>query len=276
MTQPLIHPTSELTLTHLLRDMPQSLLLTGAVGVGLGTVADYIAHQVSNEVITVLPEKDEKVDIDKGTISVDSIRRLYMQTRTKQTGNRVIVIDYAERMAHTAQNAFLKLLEEPGEGTYFILATHTPSKLLPTITSRTQDLELRLLTRAQTDTLLDKLHITDAQKRTQLLFMADGRPAELTRLVSNEEYFETRSAIVRDARDLLQAPTYKKLVVAHKYKDDREGALLLLTDAASILRKSISAKPQESLIAQIDSLLYAHKQIQANGNIRLCLARLVV
>lgn len=276
MNQPVIHPTSEHHLSHLLRDMPQSLLLTGVVGVGLGTVAHSIAHHISNEIITVLPEKDEKIDIDKGSISVDSIRRLYTQTRTKQVDKRVVVIDYAERMAQTAQNAFLKLLEEPGEGTYFILATHLPSKLLPTITSRTQALELLPITRDQTQQFITDLGVTDETKRTQLSFMADGRPAELTRLMADDDYFARRSTIVRDARDLLQGSMYKKLAVAHTYKDDRSGALTLITDAAMIIRKSISAKPQEDLIKQIDSLLYAHKQIQANGNIRLCLARLVV
>lgn len=276
MQKPRIHPTSELTLSLLLKDLPQSLLLTGPVGVGLNTIAQYIAHQVGGISITVLPEKDEKVDIDKGVISVDSIRRLYDQTRTIQTGALVIIIDYAERMGHQAQNAFLKLLEEPGRDIYFMLATHMPYKLLSTITSRTQHFDIQPLTHAQSDTFLDDINVTDAQKRSQLVFMADGLPAELTRLTSDTAYFESRIAVVRDARDLLQATVYKKLVIASRYKDNRGGALQLLTDASNILRRSISDKPQVNLIAQIDSLLYAYQQIQANGNIRLCLARLVV
>ncbi len=276
MTEPIIHPSSETTLSLLMQDLPQSLLLTGPVGVGLNTVAQHIARSIGAVTFTVLPEKDEKVNIDKGVISVDSIRRLYSQTRTIQRGKRVIVIDYAERMGHQAQNAFLKLLEEPGEGTHFVLVTHSPSRLLPTITSRTQLLELRPITSTQTENLLDSLDVTNTTKRTQLLFMAEGLPAEMTRLVADEVYFELRAGIVRDARDILQGTTYKKLLVAHKYKENREGALILLTDAGSILRRSISAKPQESLVSQIDALLFAHKQIQANGNIRLCLARLVL
>ena len=106
--------------------------------------------------------------------------------------------------------------------------------------------------------------------------MADGLPAELIRLVHDDVYFESRASIVRDARDILQGTTYKKLLVAHNYKDNREDALILLVDACSILRRTISAKPHESLIAQIEAFLFAHQQIQANGNIRLCLARLVV
>jgi len=276
MIKPIIHTASENNLSLLMKDLPQSLLLTGPVGVGLGAVAQYIASEVGDISFTVLPEKDEKVNLEKGVISVDSIRRLYVQTRSIQTGKQIIIIDYAERMGHQAQNAFLKLLEEPGEGTYFILVTHTLSRLLPTITSRAQLLELRPITPKQTEVFLDGFGVTDAKKRTQLLFMAEGLPAEITRLVSDDDYFEIRVGIVRDARDLLQATVYKKLLVAQKYKDNREGALILLTDACNILRRSISQKPHESLIAQIDILLFTYQQIQANGNIRLCLARLVV
>lgn len=276
MIKPIIHPASELTLALVMKNLPHALLLTGPVGVGLNAIAQYIARQSKATTFTVLPEKDAKIDIEKGVISIDSIRRLYTQTRGIQNGMLVIIIDYAERMGRPAQNAFLKLLEEPGSNVHFILATHSPSKLLSTIISRTQLLDIRPTTHAQSEKLLDTLAINNAQKRTQLLFMADGLPAELIRLANDDEYFQSQASIVRDARDLLQSTTYKKLVIAHRYKDNRQAALILLTYASSILRRSISEKPQPSLIAQIDSLLYAYQQIEANGNIRLCIARLVV
>lgn len=273
---PILHPASEMTLAVMVKDLPQSLLIEGPVGVGLGTIARYIAGLVSHEVLTVLPEKDEKVDIEKGVIGVDSIRKLYGQSRSLRTHKMVIIIDYAERMGHQAQNAFLKLLEEPQASVHFILATHTPEKLLPTITSRVQAVHIQPVTVKQTETLMDMLSVDDPKKRSQILFMACGLPAEVVRLTADDAYFTTRSDIMRDARELLQGTTYEKLRVAHRYKDNREDALRLLGDAAKILQRSISAKPQESLIRQIDGLLYATAQIAANGNIRLCLARLVV
>ena len=274
--KPLLNLVTDTKLSRIMGNLPQSLLLTGPVGVGTSVVATYIGATVGDVTFTVLPEKDDKIDIDKGVISVDSIRRLYIQTRSIQTGKLVIIIDYAERMGHQAQNAFLKLLEEPGSGVHFILVTHTPSKLLPTVVSRTQQLEIQPVTPAQSLELLETLFITNEQKKAQLLFMADGLPAELTRLATDDDYFETSASIVRDARDLLQADVYQTILIAQRYKDDREKALRLVTTTSNLLRKSISKKPQSSSIAQIDSLLYAYKQINANGNIRLCLARLVV
>ncbi len=276
MKKPLINPASDLVLSLMLRDMPQALLLTGPTGIGLATVAKYLASQIGTLSFVVLPEKDEKVDLDRGVISVDSIRRLYTQTRSIQTGKSVIIIDFAERMATNAQNAFLKLLEEPSEGIHFILATHTPSRLLPTITSRAQSVELKPVLKKQTEQLLDDLNVSDIKKRLQLIYMATGLPAELTRLATDESYFTDRSSIMRDARDLLQATTYRKLVIANKYHKNRENALILIDYVSSILKHSISDKPQESLINQLDGLLFARQQIEANGNIRICLARFVI
>ncbi len=276
MQKPLINPASDLVLSLMLRDMPQALLLTGPTGVGLGTVAKYLASQIGTLSFVVLPEKDEKVDLDKGVISVDSVRRLYTQTRSIQTGKIVILIDYVERMGVQAQNAFLKLLEEPSAGVHFILATHTPSKLLSTITSRTQSVEIKPILKKQTEELISKLGITDTKRRQQLIYMATGLPAELTRLATDEAYFNARSDIMRDARDLLQATTYRKLMVANKYRENRDGAINLLDYTASILKHSISDKPQDNLINQLDALLFARQQIEANGNIRLCLARFVL
>jgi DNA polymerase III delta prime subunit len=274
--KPVLNHITDTKLSLVMDNLPQSLLITGLIGVGISTIANYIGATAGDTVFTVLPEKDEKVDIDKGVISVDSIRRLYVQTRSIQTGKLVIIIDYAERMGQQAQNAFLKLLEEPASGIHFILVTHAPSKLLPTVVSRTQQLEILAVSPTQSQELLDMLNVTNGQKKTQLLFMADGLPAELTRLATDDTYFEASASIVRDARDLLQADVYQKILIAQAYKDDREKALRLVTTTLTILRKSISEKPQLASIVQIDSLLYAYKQISANGNIRLCLARFVV
>ena len=276
MIRPIINPTSQIKLLAVTKHLPQSLLLTGEPGVGLSTISLYIAELVGVNPVIILPEKDEKIDIEKGIISVDIMRRLYNDTRTKTTGDRVIIIDYAERMTHQAQNAFLKLLEEPGVGVHFIIVAQSVNKLLPTILSRVEVLDIKNILTKQSEQLLDLLNVTDATKRSQLIFMADGRPAELTRLSQNDEYFDKRSATVRDARELLRGSIYQKLLIAHKYKDDRANALVLLTDMSNILKRTIIANPQADNLNKIDDILNAYQQIEANSNIRLCLARMIM
>jgi DNA polymerase-3 subunit delta' len=276
MDKPIINPVSEQLLHAVVKNMPQSMLLSGQSRVGLSTIAKYIAKLRNVTPIIILPEKDEKIDIDKGIISVDIMRRLYDEAKTKTPDERIIIIDYAQRMTTQAQNAFLKLLEEPGDDIYFILVSNSASKLLPTIISRTENLDIKPITDKQSEELLDKLGVNDTKKRSQMLFIAEGFPAELISLAEDNDYFEKRSSMIRDARELLSGSTYQKLKVAQKYKDDRTLVLQLLLDASTILKKSIVTNPQSDTISFIDKLLKAHERIEANGNIRLCLASMAI
>jgi DNA polymerase-3 subunit delta' len=276
MARPIIHLSSEKILRSVVSNMPQSMLLTGENRVGLTTIAKYIAELRGVTPLIILPEKDEKIDITSGVIGVDIMRRLYDETRTKTTADRIIILDYAHKMTTQAQNAFLKLLEEPGDNIYFILVSNSTAKLLPTIISRTVNLDIKPITDDQSNALLDKLGIVDKTKRSQILFMASGLPAELVDLATDNEYFEKRSSMVRDARKLLSGNLYQKLLIAQKYKDDRAVALQLLTDASNMLKKSIISKPQIDSIAYIDKLLKTFQRIEANGNIRLCLAAMAI
>ena len=271
-----INKITEQIIVKTAANLPQSILLTGPVGVGLTEIAKHIANLKSIKPIIILPEKDEKVDLEKGIISVEIMRRLYDEVRTKTNVERIIIIDYTETMTTQAQNAFLKLLEEPAAGVYFILLSHTATKLLPTILSRVDKINIRPVSAQQSNDILDELKITDTTKRAQIMFIAPGLPAEIIRLCMDNEYFASRSSIIRDARELLRGTTYQKLLIAHKYKDNRANTLILLNDAAKMLQTSVSANPQIDSIKFIDRILNAYQQIEANGNIRLCLARVVL
>lgn len=71
-------------------------------------------------------------------ISVDQVRTLadFIGMSAHQGGGRVVVIHPAEAMNVNAANALLKNLEEPPQGLLFILVSHKPQQLLPTIRSR--------------------------------------------------------------------------------------------------------------------------------------------
>lgn len=246
-----------------------ALLLSGPEGVGLMTIAQQYADVSGAIVSLVLPGKDEKIDLEKGTITIASVRRLYEQTRTVEPKGRIVIIDYVERMAPAAQNAFLKLLEEPVEGTRFMLLSHQPQQLLPTIHSRVQHIVLRPITKEASNALLDELLVTDATKRTQLLFIAEGLPAALKRLVQDDELFKTRAETVKDARTFVTGTPYDRLLVAKKYKDTRPGALLLVEDALRMLQRTLEAKSDANALHMLTRLENVHKRLSEQGNIRL-------
>ena len=271
-----VHPESKRLLDAVLKGLPHALLLSGPSGVGLGTLARHYADMSSSQLITVLPEKNEKIDVEKGSITVDSIRRLYDVTRTIEPAGRIIVIDYTERMAPAAQNAFLKLLEEPTDGTRFMLLTHQPDLILPTIASRSQRIDVRPVTKAQSNTLLDTLGVTDATKRAQLLFIAEGLPAELTRLVADDAAFESRASLVKDARSLVTGSAYERLLLAKKYKDSRETALILIEDSLKLLRRTIAANGDAASLRVLTRFEVIHTRLSEQGNVRLQLSATVM
>lgn len=274
MPRAVFHPASKQQLDRYALRLPGALLITGKEGVGLTMAAKYVSAQSKAVTVTVVPEKDDKVDLEKGTITVDSIRRLYDLTKTIEPNGRVIIIDYAERMAKPAQNAFLKLLEEPTEGTHFILLTHQPNILLPTIRSRVQRLDMRSITTEQSSELLDTLKVRDERQKAQLLFIAGGLPAELTRLSVDEKYFESRSSVVRDARQFVVGNAYDRLLIAKKYKDDRVQSLVMVSDAMRLLQNTLAKGGEDTSIATIAQLEKIYERIAGNGNIRLQLASL--
>ncbi len=71
-------------------------------------------------------------------ISVDQVRALsdFVGMSAHQGGRRVVIIHPAETMNGNSANALLKSLEEPPPDLLFILVSHKPQQLLPTILSR--------------------------------------------------------------------------------------------------------------------------------------------
>lgn len=81
---------------------------------------------------------DVKTQKFRNAITVEDIRRIarFLQQTASDNGWRIVIIDPADDMNRNAANAVLKTLEEPPVKTLFILISHNPGRLLPTIRSR--------------------------------------------------------------------------------------------------------------------------------------------
>jgi DNA polymerase-3 subunit delta' len=195
---------------------------------------------------------------------------------SKTRTDRVYVIDNADQMNHQTQNAFLKLLEEPVDHVHFILLTHHAEKLLPTVRSRVQQMAISPIDHEQSLNLLDELKVTDATARTQLLFLADGLPAELTRLVADKAGFQEKASAVTAARQFLQGTTLEKLHVISEYSASRPRTLTMLAYAERILSHSLRQNPSAALVERSNLIAESYDRIAANGHIKTQLMCLVV
>ncbi len=94
----------------------------------------------------------ERVPGDSGTlrtvITVDQVRRIvsFFGSTAGEGGWRVCLVDSADELKYPeASNALLKMLEEPPARALFLLVSHAPGRLLPTIRSRCRRLMLKPL-----------------------------------------------------------------------------------------------------------------------------------
>jgi DNA polymerase III subunit gamma/tau len=84
----------------------------------------------------------------------DLVSRAALGTPGRQ---KVYIVDEVHMLSTPASNALLKTLEEPPAHVIFVLATTDPQKVLPTIRSRTQHFEFRLLGPDTLGALLDQV-----------------------------------------------------------------------------------------------------------------------
>lgn len=268
MAERVLHDATQRMLEAFILEPAHALCLSGDVGAGLGTVARTLAERLSGSSLAVTV-----ISPEKGLIPIDRVRQLYGETRAKQTGRRCIIIDDADRMSAEAQNALLKLLEEPVENVHFILTSHHLQALLPTIRSRLQVIAVRPIDETASIKLLSQYLLNDVRQR-QILFLAAGKPAELVRLAGDEEYFKARVEVVSKARSFLEADTYGRLI-AIKSLTDRAGALSFLTTCADLLTYGFIRQHNLAASQGMDELDEAMERIESGGHVRTQLLHVV-
>ncbi len=98
-------------------------------------------------------------------IRIDQVRALadFMNISTHRRGVRVVLLYPAEALNAPAANALLKTLEEPPPGTVFLLVTHNPDRLLPTILSRCRKFALSLPSRQEALAWLQQQGVAEAE-----------------------------------------------------------------------------------------------------------------
>ena len=120
---------------------------------------------------------NEKTNNLARNITVDQVRALgdLFDLTPALSPWRVVVIDSIDDLEKSAANALLKMLEEPPPNCLFLLVSHAPGRLLPTIRSRCRRLDFQALSDdALTSILSDQADLTDRRKREEIVNAAGG------------------------------------------------------------------------------------------------------
>lgn len=190
-------------------------LLAGPEGVGKGTFARSAAAQLvgggahKEALITgrahpdyrlvervkwePSPKKDVMIPYDDSrwesaplarSIRVVQIRwlRHALTVRPSMGERRAVIIDAADDLEPGGANALLKSLEEPPPGTIFLLVSHAPGRLLPTIRSRCRLLRFGLLDDVEMAAALQQADSSlDANEVAALVDAGEGAPGRALR-----------------------------------------------------------------------------------------------
>lgn len=194
-----------------------------------------IASGASHDLLHLTRPVDPKSGRVKTAITVDEVRRAgHFLSQTSGTGNwRIVVVDPADDMNRSAANAILKILEEPPKRALFLMISHAPGKLLPTIRSRCMPLRLTPLSDEDLRWGLSHLSLDEGQAPEVLQAVVRLSEGSLSNAILLLRYGGLE--IAEAAEQILQdGPAASKQAV-HKLADslvarDRETAYEFFTD----------------------------------------------
>lgn len=210
-----LHPNTQETVSDFVRKPSHALLLSAPTGSGKYTLAlDIAAKLLGIDSIALLSYPYFSVlEPVNGTIPIESVRELKNVLQLRTTGKaeirRVIIVDHADSMTREAQNALLKMLEEPPKDTVIILTADSPRSLLPTIASRLQSLVVNKP--SQQSVLKHFSSIADEQDIIKAYHISSGRIGLMHALLNKDE-IHPLIEYIELAKEIITKPAYERLL----------------------------------------------------------------
>lgn len=208
---------------------------------------DELENIINNSGVIIVLEKNlENLEkILKNAIiieeyGIEQVRDVISMTITKADRPRFFIFKDAEKLKTEAQNAALKLFEEPKENYHFILQTSSPEALLPTIRSRAP------------------IYAPLRQNTLEV-------PPEAEKTV-----FEmSKRLLVADIKGVIDIAEELQKKKDTKKSPRRDFALNVVKTTIELAEKSYFKTKNEAFVKKINGLIIAYKNISENGNIRL-------
>ena len=248
------------------KKIAQSYIIHGPSGMGKKTVMEYILSLVMCEFGSSCGvcssckslEMNAHPDVvvlkrpeDKASIGVDVVRSAISQVYIKPVlaGYKAVVVHEAHLLTVEAQNAMLKIIEEPPERVVFFLLCDTVSPILQTVISRSVTVNLRPLS-------IDELKtITDGKAHDFELNYCMGNPGKLKEIISDEEFLSLRNDVINKFVKIASDDAfcvYEAVQFLDKNKEARDEIFaLLLLFARDALYKKLG---MDSLVINTDKI----------------------
>lgn len=258
--------------------IPHAILIEGEDGLGKKTLARFIAKAslCLNEtppcgecktchLVDVGSHPDFQIVTPDGSqIKVDQVRELRVEAflTPMAAEGRVFVIESAHTMNENAQNALLKVLEEPPVGVTFILITKSAKLLLETIRSRCVCFTLSPVPLEEEGfkKVANTANVSDAEAK-RLLYATDGNIGRAIGSANNETVFLSNIA----TKILTLAASNDRLGILNclqPYVKDRSAVAELISELKLAISKEIKKKAMKELSSfTADKLNYCYAEL---------------
>ena len=186
---------------------------------------------------------------EKNTIKVDQIRELIekLNLTSYEGGKKIAIIDRADSMNESAQNALLKTLENPTGDTLFFLLTDAPGALLPTIVSRCLQLRFRCLEVGECAKVLERRGI-EAERARLLAAIAQGSAGRALEIDADGEYLKLRERVIDALEGMKKSEDVIRATAKIGDVKGRESAVLEILElwARDLMRVQNGAAPYQA------------------------------
>jgi DNA polymerase-3 subunit delta' len=193
--------------------------------------------------------ENPKTGVLARNITVDQVRGLaeLFDLTPSMSPWRAVVIDNADDLEKSAANALLKMLEEPPANCLFLLVSHAPGRLLPTIRSRCRRLDFQPLgDDAMTSLLEIQLPATKESERSRIVAKAGGSVGRALAFAALDlgKLEEAASRILRDGDPTNARRSALAIELGRRGAGERYAAFLDLVPAL-IARQARGLKGRE-------------------------------
>lgn len=163
--------------------------------------------------------------------SIDEARELSAQAAFKSVSSRALYVLCIGSMSHEAQQAVLKLFEEPQEGMVFVLLT-PPGTLMPTLRSRfveyPQKLQEEAASRAPAKKFLSSAYKERSTQVTALIKEEEGAKERVREFVTALEFLLHAAHTQKPSAELREA--LADIALVRGYLADRSASLKMLLE----------------------------------------------
>lgn len=156
--------------------------------------------------------------VDESPYGIDTSRALIdFLSRAPSLGrHKVVVIDDAHLLTDQAQNALLKIIEEPPVRAVLILVSHQPSFIFETIQSRLVKISFGLL---EDQEISDWLKTLTSENNQEVLRYAYGRPGVAWEMIKNPSLLKKFKELVLAILSFENKSAGQKLIMWKKLKE---------------------------------------------------------